>query len=150
MSELKYNFLIAFDLILVVSLLVTCVYGFRVGLLKSLFNTTGYIIGGIFGIFLISNYQSKIESTLVTVLLMPAIILISAVIGKYCLGYLGLSAHRNLPVNFLKFFDSIFGSLLYLTIYFGIFYSAISIFHSVPSFFEDLFLYVLVKQFFLD
>ena len=149
MSELKYNFLIAFDFISVISLLVACIHGFRVGLLKSLFKTTGYVIGGFFGIFLISNYQNKLEPTFATILLTPVIILISALIGKYCLGFMGLFARRNLPINLFKFLDSIFGSLLYLTLYFGIFYSAISIFHLVPSFFEDLFLYVVIKQFFL-
>jgi uncharacterized membrane protein required for colicin V production len=111
-SEIKKNLVLAFDLIVLISLLIAAISGFKLGFLQSLFRGIGYIAGGVIGVFIAANYLSNLDSILVKVLASVIIILLSAVITQYILGRLGLLLHKGLLFTSFKYIDSFLGSLL--------------------------------------
>jgi uncharacterized membrane protein required for colicin V production len=111
-SEIKNNLDLAFDLIVLISLLIAAVAGYRLGFLQSLFKSIGYITGGVIGVFIAANYLSNLYSILIKVLSSVVIILLSAVITQYILGRIGLLLHKGLLFAPFKTLDSVLGSLL--------------------------------------
>jgi uncharacterized membrane protein required for colicin V production len=111
-SQIKNNLDLAFDLIVLISLLIAAISGFKLGFLQSLFKGIGYIAGGVLGIFISANYLSNLDSKLIKVLYSVVIILLSAVITQYILGRLGLLLHKGLLFAPFKSIDSLAGSLL--------------------------------------
>jgi len=111
-SSIKNNLDFAFDLIVLISLLIAAISGFKLGLLQSLFKSIGYIAGGVLGIFIAANYLSNLDSILIKVLSSVVIILLSAVISQYILGRLGLLLHKGLLFAPIKSIDLLAGSLL--------------------------------------
>ncbi len=112
MSGIKNNLDLAFDLIVLISLLIAAISGFKLGFLQSLFKGIGYIAGGVIGVFISANYLSNLDSILVKVLSSVVIILLSAVISQYILGRLGLLLHKGLLFAPFKSIDLLAGSLL--------------------------------------
>jgi uncharacterized membrane protein required for colicin V production len=111
-SEIKSNLDLAFDLIVLISLLIAAISGFKLGFLQSLFKSIGYITGGVIGVFISANYLSNLDSILIKVLSSVVIILLSAVITQYILGRIGLLLHKGLLFASFKSIDSLAGSLL--------------------------------------
>jgi uncharacterized membrane protein required for colicin V production len=111
-SSIKNNLDFAFDLIVLISLLIAAISGFKLGLLQSLFKSIGYITGGVLGVFITANYLSNLDSILIKVLSSVVIILLSAVISQYILGRLGLLLHKGLLFAPIKSIDLLAGSLL--------------------------------------
>jgi uncharacterized membrane protein required for colicin V production len=111
-SGIKNNLDLAFDLIVLISLLIAAISGFKLGFLQSLFKGIGYIAGGVLGVFIAANYLSNLDSILIKVLSSVVIILLSAVITQYILGRLGLLLHKGLLFAPFKSIDSLAGSLL--------------------------------------
>jgi uncharacterized membrane protein required for colicin V production len=111
-SGIKNNLDLAFDLIVLISLLIAAISGFKLGFLQSLFKSIGYIAGGVIGVFIAANYLSNLDSILIKVLASVVIILLSAVISQYILGRLGLLLHKGLLFAPFKSIDSLAGSLL--------------------------------------
>ncbi len=87
---MRNNLDLAFDLIVLISLLIAAISGFKLGFLQSLFKSIGYIAGGVLGVFIAANYLSNLDSILIKVLSSVVIILLSAVISQYVLGRIGL------------------------------------------------------------
>ena len=112
MSQIKSNLDFAFDLIVLISLLIAVISGFKLGFLQSLFKSIGFITGGVLGVFLAAKYLSNIDSILIKVLFSVVIILLSAVITQYILGRLGLLLHKGLLFAPFKSIDLLAGSLL--------------------------------------
>jgi len=111
-SGIKNNLDLAFDLIVLISLLIAAISGFKLGFLQSLFKSIGYIAGGVLGVSTAANYLSNLDSILIKVLSSVVIILLSAVISQYILGRFGLLLHKGLLFAPFKSIDLLAGSLL--------------------------------------
>jgi uncharacterized membrane protein required for colicin V production len=111
-SGIKNNLDLAFDLIVLISLLISAISGFKLGFLQSLFKSIGYIAGGVLGVFIAANYLINLDSILIKVLSSVVVILLSAVIFQYILGRLGLLLHKELLFAPFKSIDLLAGSLL--------------------------------------
>ena len=112
MNDLKINLDLIFDVVVFISVLIAAVSGYKLGFLQSLFKTIGYIAGGVAGVFIAANFLSEINSIVIKVLISVVIILLSAVIGQFILGKIGLLIHRGLLFAPFKAIDSLLGSLL--------------------------------------
>jgi uncharacterized membrane protein required for colicin V production len=112
MNDLKINLDLIFDVVVFVSVLIAAISGYKLGFLQSLFKTIGYIAGGVTGVFIAANFLSEINSIVIKVLISVVIILLSAVIGQFILGKIGLLIHKGLLFAPFKAIDSLLGSLL--------------------------------------
>jgi len=111
-NELKNNPDLIFDAVVLVSILIAAISGYKLGFLQSLFKTIGYIVGGVTGVFIAVNYLSSLDSITTKVLISVVIILLSAFIGQFILGKIGLLIHKGLLFAPFKSIDSLLGSLL--------------------------------------
>ena len=102
------------DLVVILTLLISGVSGFRLGLLQSLFKAAGYIVGGLLGIYLALNYLEQFESKSIKLALTLILILLSAISLEYILGKVGLLIHNGLLFASVKLLDSLLGALLAL------------------------------------
>jgi uncharacterized membrane protein required for colicin V production len=112
MNDLKINLDLIFDVVVFISVLIAAISGYKLGFLQSLFKTIGYIAGGVTGVFIAANFLSEINSIVIKVLISVVIILLSAVIGQFILGKIGLLIHKGLLFAPFKAIDSLLGSLL--------------------------------------
>ena len=112
MNELKNNLDLIFDVVVLISVLIAAVSGYKLGFLQSLFKTIGYIAGGVTGVFIAANFLSEINSIVIKVLISVVIILLSAVTGQFILVKIGLLIHKGLLFAPFKAIDSLLGSLL--------------------------------------
>ncbi len=112
MNDLKINLDLIFDVVVFISALIAAISGYKLGFLQSLFKTIGYIAGGVAGVFIAANFLSEINSIVIKVLISVVIILLSAVIGQFILGKIGLIIHKGLLFAPFKSIDSLLGSLL--------------------------------------
>jgi len=111
-NELKNNPDLIFDAVVLVSILIAAISGYKLGFLQSSFKTIGYIVGGVTGVFIAANYLSSLDSITTKVLISVVIILLSAFIGQFILGKIGLLIHKGLLFAPFKSIDSLLGSLL--------------------------------------
>jgi uncharacterized membrane protein required for colicin V production len=102
------------DLLLIITLLISGVSGYRLGLLQSLFKAAGYIVGGLLGIYLALNYLEQFESKSVKLALTLVLILLSAISLEYILARVGVLIHKGLLFASVKLLDSLLGALLAL------------------------------------
>jgi uncharacterized membrane protein required for colicin V production len=102
------------DLVVILTLLISSVSGFRLGLLQSLFKAAGYILGGLLGVYLALNYLEQFESKSIKLALTLILILLSAISLEYILGNVGLLIHKGLLFASVKLLDSLLGALLAL------------------------------------
>jgi uncharacterized membrane protein required for colicin V production len=102
------------DLLLILTLLISGVSGYRLGLLQSLFKAVGYILGGLLGIYLALNYLEQFESKSLKLALTLILILLTAVLLEYVLGKVGVLIHKGLLFAPFKLLDSLLGALLAL------------------------------------
>ncbi len=112
MNDLKINLDLIFDVVVLISVLIATISGYKLGFLQSLFKTIGYIAGGVTGVFIAANFLSEINSIAIKVLISVGIILLSAVAGQFILGKIGLLIHKGLLFAPFKAIDSLLGSLL--------------------------------------
>ena len=102
------------DLAVILTLLISGVSGYRLGLLQSLFKAAGYIVGGLLGIYLALNYLEQFESKSIKLALTLILILLSAISLEYVLGKVGVLIHKGLLFASVKLLDSLLGALLAL------------------------------------
>jgi len=102
------------DLLLILTLLISGVSGYRLGLLQSLFKAAGYILGGLLGIYLALNYLEQFESKSIKLALTLILILLTAISLEYVLGKVGGLIHKKLLFASVKLLDSLLGALLVL------------------------------------
>ena len=100
------------DLLLILTLLISGVSGYRLGLLQSLFKAVGYILGGLLGIYLALNYLEQFESKSIKLALTLILILLTAISLEYVLGKVGILIHKRLLFASIKLLDSLLGALL--------------------------------------
>jgi uncharacterized membrane protein required for colicin V production len=110
------------DLLLILTLLISGVSGYRLGLLQSLFKAAGYIVGGLLGIYLALNYLEQFGSKSIKLALTLILILLSAISLEYILAKVGVLIHKGLLFASVKLLDSLLGALLALTKNLIIFY----------------------------
>jgi uncharacterized membrane protein required for colicin V production len=111
-NELKNNLDLIFDAVVLISVLIAAISGYKLGFLQGLFKTIGYIAGGVTGVFIAANFLSEINSIVIKVLISVVVILLSAVAGQFILGKIGLMIHKGLLFAPFKAIDSLLGSLL--------------------------------------
>jgi uncharacterized membrane protein required for colicin V production len=110
------------DLVVILTLLISGVSGYRLGLLQSLFKAAGYILGGLLGIYLALNYLEQFESKSIKLSLTLTLILLSAISFEYVLAKVGVLIHKGLLFASVKLLDSLLGALLALVKNLIIFY----------------------------
>jgi uncharacterized membrane protein required for colicin V production len=102
------------DLVVILTLFISGVSGYRLGLLQSLFKATGYILGGLLGVYLALNYLEQFESKSIKLALTLILILLSAISLEHILAKVGVLLHKGLLFVSVKLLDSLLGALLAL------------------------------------
>ena len=110
------------DLAVILTLLISGVSGYRLGLLQSLFKAAGYIVGGLLGIYLALNYLEQFESKSIKFALTLILILLTAISLEFILTKVGVLIHKGLLFASVKLLDSLLGALLALVKNLIIFY----------------------------
>ena len=102
----------AFDLLVLIALLITAYDGFKNGFIKTVFKSIGYIAGGVAGVAVAvevmstwSNYIAKAAGAIILILLL-------ATVGEFILGKIGLGFRKVLLISPLKSLDSLLGAAL--------------------------------------
>ena len=100
----------AFDLLVLIALLITAYSGFKNGFIQTVFKTIGYIAGGVAGVAIAvqvmntwSNNLAKVAGTIILILLL-------ATAGEFILGKVGLGFKKVLFISPLKLLDSLLGA----------------------------------------
>ena len=101
-----------FDLLIVLVLLVAFYGGYKNGLIKTMFQTAGYIAGGVAGLALAVKYLATWESQSQKVVLALLAVFIGASLGEFLLGKVGSLFRKILFVPPFKLIDSLFGAAL--------------------------------------
>ena len=132
-------------------LLIAGFSGYRLGLLQSLFKASGYILGGLLGIYLALNYLKQFESRSIKLLLTLILILLSAILIEFILGKIGLLLHKGLLFAPFKLIDSLFGALLAILKNLVIFYLLASVllfssFKQPSTYIKDSLIYSYLDQ----
>ena len=99
-----------FDLIIVLVLLISFYSGYKNGLIKMIFKTTGYIAGGVVGLALAVKYLATWESQSQKVALALLVVFIGASVGEFLLGKIGSLFRKILFVPPFKLIDSVLGA----------------------------------------
>ena len=102
----------AFDLLVLLALLITAYGGFKNGFTQTVFKSIGYIAGGVAGVAgavevmsTWSNNNAKAAGAIIFILLL-------AIAGEFILGKIGLGFRKVLFIFPLKFLDSLLGAVL--------------------------------------
>jgi len=103
-----------FDLLIVLVLMIAIYSGYKNGLIKTIFRTTGYIAGGVTGLALAVKYLTTWESQTQKVVLALLAVFIGATAGEFFLGKIGSVFRKVLFIPPFKFIDSLLGALVSL------------------------------------
>jgi uncharacterized membrane protein required for colicin V production len=101
-----------FDLLIVLVLLIAFYSGYKNGLIKMIFKTTGYIAGGVVGLALAVKYLATWESQSQKVALALLAVFIGASVSEFLLGKIGSLFRKILFVPPFKFIDSLLGAAI--------------------------------------
>ncbi len=134
------------DLVVILTLFLSGVSGYRLGLLQSLFKAAGYILGGLLGIYLALNYLEQFESKSIKLSLTLILILLSAISLEYILAKVGVLIHKELLFASVELLDSLLGVLLALLKNLVIFYLIATVllfstFKQPVDYIEDSYIY---------
>jgi uncharacterized membrane protein required for colicin V production len=102
----------AFDLLVLIALLITAYGGFKNGFIQTIFKSIGYIAGGMAGVALAVEVMSTWSNNLVKAVGAIILILLLATVGEFILGKIGLGFRKVLFIYPLKFLDSLLGAAL--------------------------------------
>ena len=102
----------AFDLLILLALLITAYGGFKNGFIQTVFKTIGYIAGGVAGVAIAVEVMSTWSSNLAKAAGAIILILLLATVGEFVLGKIGLGFRKVLLISPLKFLDSLLGAVL--------------------------------------
>ena len=102
----------AFDLLVLIALLITVYGGFKNGFIQTVFKTIGYIAGGVAGVAIAVEVMSTWSNNLVKAVGAIIFILLLAIIGEFIFGKIGLGFRKVLFISPLKFLDSSLGAAL--------------------------------------
>ena len=102
----------AFDLLVLIALLITAFSGFKNGFIQTVFKSVGYIAGGIAGVALAVEVMSTWSSNIAKAVGAIILILLLATTGEFILGKIGLGFRKVLFISPLKLLDSLLGAVL--------------------------------------
>ena len=102
----------AFDLLVLIALLITAYGGFKNGFIQTVFKSVGYIAGGIAGVALAVEVMSTWSNNLIKAAGAIILILVIATTGEFILGKIGLGFRKVLFISPLRFLDSLLGAAL--------------------------------------
>ena len=100
----------AFDLLVLLALLITAYTGFRNGFIQTIFRTIGYIAGGVSGVAIAVEVMNTWSSNLAKAVGAIILILLLATAGEFVLGKVGLGFRKVLFISPLKLLDSLLGA----------------------------------------
>jgi uncharacterized membrane protein required for colicin V production len=100
----------AFDLLVLLALLITAYGGFKNGFIQTVFRTIGYIAGGVAGVAIAVEAMSTWSSNLGKAAGAIALILLLATAGEFILGKVGQGFRKVLFISPLKLLDSLLGA----------------------------------------
>ena len=100
----------AFDLLVLIALLITAYGGFKNGFIQTIFKTIGYIAGGVAGVAIAVELMSTWGNNLTKAAGAIILILLLATAGEFILGKAGLGFRKILFISPLKFLDSLLGA----------------------------------------
>ena len=100
----------AFDLLVLIALLITAYSGFKNGFIQTIFKTIGYIAGGVAGVAIAVEVMNTWSNNLAKAACAIILILLLATAGEFILGKVGLGFRKVLLISPLKFFDSLLGA----------------------------------------
>ena len=101
-----------FDLLIVLVLMITFYSGYKNGLIKTIFRTAGYIVGGVAGLTLAVKYLTTWESQTQKVVLALLAVFIGASLGEFLFGKIGSLFRKILFVPPFKLIDSLVGAAI--------------------------------------
>jgi len=101
-----------FDLLIFLVLLVASYSGYKNGLIKTMFRTAGYIVGGVAGLALAVKYLATWESQSQKVAVALLAVFIGASLSEFFLGKVGSLFRTILFVPPFKFIDSLLGAAI--------------------------------------
>ena len=102
----------AFDLLVLIALLITAYGGFKRGFIQTVFKSIGYIAGGVAGVALAVEVMSTWSNDVAKVAGAIILILLLATAGEFILGKIGLGFRKVFFIFPLKFLDSLLGAVL--------------------------------------
>jgi uncharacterized membrane protein required for colicin V production len=102
----------AFDLLVLLALLITAYGGFKNGFIQTIFKTIGYIAGGVAGVAIAVEVMDTWSSNLAKVVGAVILILLLATTGEFILGKVGQGFRKVLFISPLKLLDSLLGASL--------------------------------------
>jgi len=102
----------AFDLLVLLALVITAYGGFKNGFIQTVFKSIGYIAGGVAGVAIAVEVMSTWSNNLVKAVGAIILILLVATVGEFILGKIGLGFRKVLFISPLKFLDSLLGAAL--------------------------------------
>ena len=102
----------AFDLLVLIALLITAYSGFKNGFIQTVFKTIGYIAGGVAGVAIAVEVMNTWSNNLAKAAGAIILILSLAIAGEFILGKVGLGFRKVLFIPPLKFLDSLLGATL--------------------------------------
>ena len=100
----------AFDLLVLLALLITVYSGFKNGFIQTIFKTTGYVAGGVAGVAIAVEVMSTWSNNLAKAAGAIALILLLATAGEFILGKVGQGFRKVLFIFPLKLLDSLLGA----------------------------------------
>ena len=102
----------AFDLLVLIALLITAYGGFKNGFIQTVFKSIGYIAGGVTGVAIAVEVMSTWSNNLVKAVGAIILILLLATTGEFILSKIGLGFRKVLLISPLRFLDSLLGAAL--------------------------------------
>ena len=102
----------AFDLLVLIALLISTYSGFKNGFIQTVFKSIGYVAGGVAGVAIAVEVMSAWSNNLAKVAGAIILILLLAEVGEFILGKIGLGFRRVLFISPLKLLDSLLGAAL--------------------------------------
>jgi uncharacterized membrane protein required for colicin V production len=102
----------AFDLLVLIALLITAYGGLKNGFIQTVFKTIGYIAGGVAGVAFAVEVMSTWSNNLAKAAGAIILILLLATAGEFILGKIGQGFRKVLFISPLKFLDSLLGASL--------------------------------------
>jgi uncharacterized membrane protein required for colicin V production len=100
----------AFNLLVLLALVITAYGGFKNGFIQTVFKTIGYIAGGVTGVAIAVEAMSTWSSNLAKAAGAIALILLLATAGEFILGKVGQGFRKVLFISPLKLLDSLLGA----------------------------------------
>jgi uncharacterized membrane protein required for colicin V production len=130
-----------FDLLVLLVLVVTAYSGFKNGFIKTIFKTTGYLLGGVAGVAIAVEVMNTWSSNLALVVGSVTLVLLLAKLGKFVFEKAGLGFRKVLLIPPFKFIDALLGAAISFTFTVFILYLLLSVLLSLPDDVSNKYLY---------